>query len=140
MAYRPQKVLVVEDDDTVRHLLIGYLREHSSLEVEGAHDGADALHQVATGHYAVVVLDLMMPFMTGIDFLDSIEAMAADPSVKSLQHRPPVVVITGTPDEQMPSRDLHERFPSLVRAVFRKPLDHDSLARLVARLAAGGHA
>ncbi|HEX6642994.1 MAG TPA: response regulator, partial [Thermoanaerobaculia bacterium] len=61
-------VLVVEDDDAVRLLLIEYLKEHPGLRVDGARDGAEALHSVSTHPYNVVILDVMMPFMTGIDF------------------------------------------------------------------------
>ena len=92
-----KKILVVEDDDHVRLLLIEYLEEHAHLSVEGARDGAEALHHVATGQYALVILDLMMPFMTGIDFLDSLEAMISDPSIKPIASRPPVIVITSAP-------------------------------------------
>lgn len=130
----PQKVLVVEDDDHIRLLLIEYLKEHSDVTVDDARDGADALHLVASTRYAAVILDLMMPFMTGIDFLNSLEAMTFDPSVKAIGYRPPVIVITSAPAEQVPSREIEERFPSMVRGVLRKPLEPQELMRLVAAL------
>lgn len=132
----PRKVLVVEDDDQVRLLLIECLKEHSHLTVDGARDGAEALHHVASGTYALVILDLMMPFMTGIDFLNSVEAMVSDPSVKSIAHRPAVIVITSASPEQVPSSDLEERFPSMVREVLRKPVEPERLTRRVTELLA----
>lgn len=127
-------VLVVEDDESIRRLLMEYLAEHAGLEVEGARDGVDALHHVSTRHYSVVVLDVMMPYMTGIDLLDSLEALTSDPSVKHLDKLPAVLVITAAPPEQIPPGQLEQRFPSIVRGVFRKPLDIGALARKIQEL------
>lgn len=127
-------ILVVEDDESVRALLIEYLTEHSDLAVDGARDGVDALHQVSTHRYRVVVLDVMMPYMTGIDFLVSLEAMVSDPSIKAMDELPAVVIITAAPPEQIPSASIEQRFPSMVRCVFRKPVDPQGLAECVERL------
>lgn len=127
-------VLVVEDDESIRRLLIEYLEQHTDLVVDGARDGVDALHHVSTRTYAVVVLDVMMPYMTGIDFLDSLEALTSDPSVKHLEELPAVLVITAAPPEQIPAGQLEERFPAIVRGMFRKPLDVGALAAKIESL------
>ena len=129
-------MLVVEDDDQVRVLLIEYLKEHAHLTVEGARDGTEALHHVASSDYAVVVLDLMMPSMTGIDFLDALEAMTSDPSIKPISRLPPVIVITGADPEQISSHDLEARFPSMIREVLRKPVQPSQLMQRVGELIA----
>jgi CheY-like chemotaxis protein len=120
-------VLVVEDDDVVRHLLVEYLREHSSLRIDSARDGVDALHHVHLRHYDMVILDVMMPYMTGIDFLDSLQASQLDPSLPTLRELPAVIVVTSASLEQIPSGQIEHRFPALVRAVLRKPLRTDQL-------------
>ncbi len=126
------KILVVEDDDSIRLLLIETLQEHAAgVVVDAARDGVDALHHVSTQHYDVVILDVMMPYMTGIDFLDSLEAMISDPSVKTMKDLPAVIVITGVSPEQIPSSAIQDRFPNLVRCVLRKPLDIDELTSCV---------
>jgi CheY-like chemotaxis protein len=117
-------ILVVEDDDSIRLLLIETLLEQTpGVAIDAARDGVDALHHASTKNYDVVVLDLMMPYMTGIDFLDSLEAMISDPSVKTMQDLPSVIVITGASNEQVPNSAIQDRFPNLVRCVLRKPLD-----------------
>lgn len=123
----PRHVLVVEDDDFVRHLLIEYLREHFVLEADSARDGADALHSIKLRSYDLVILDVMMPHMTGIDFLDSLQALRADPTSQTLKELPAVIVITGASVEQIPHGQIEERFPILVRAVLRKPLQTEQL-------------
>ncbi len=128
---RNVSVLVVEDDDTIRRLLVDLLAQHSHANVEGARDGVEALHLLSMQRYAVVLLDVMMPKMSGIDLLDSLHAMLSDPSLKSLDSRPAVIVITATAASALPAEVLEHRFPGLVRAVLRKPLDMSALAALV---------
>jgi CheY-like chemotaxis protein len=133
---RKGHILVVEDDDSIRHLLMEYLKEHSGVAVDGARDGVDALHQVSTKHYDVVVLDVMMPHMTGIDFLDSLKVLTSSQSEKHLDELPAVIVITSAPQEQIPTSEIQDRFAWVVRAVLRKPIDTCELARFVDALLA----
>ena len=125
-------ILVVEDDDAIRSLLIETLKECTRVSVDGARDGVDALHHVSGGRYGLVILDLMMPYMTGIDFLDSLQAMVSDPSIRGMASLPAVIVVTGAPQEQVPDRVLEARFPSMVRRVMRKPVNVEELERCVA--------
>jgi CheY-like chemotaxis protein len=127
-------VLVVEDDDRIRRLLIECLEERSRLHVDGARDGVEALHLLSTRHYAVIVLDVMMPYMSGIDFLASLDALMSDPSVKLLEEPPAVIVITAAPPEEVSSDALEHRFPTFIRGVLRKPLDFGHLATRVGSL------
>jgi len=124
-------VLVVEDDDTIRQLLTEYLKAHSHVKVESARDGVEALHDISTKPYAVIVLDIMMPKMSGVDLLDSLHALISDPSVKALDTPPPVLVITGQPSASLSDSVIHRRSPEMVRDVFRKPLDIAKLAASV---------
>jgi CheY-like chemotaxis protein len=127
----PAHILVVEDDDTIRRLLIESFLQHDGLAVTGARDGSDALHEFATRPIDLIVLDLMMPHMSGVDFLVSISALASDPSVQSLARRPAVIVITGASQDDVPSNAIQQRFPTFVRCVHRKPLDVADLAECV---------
>jgi CheY-like chemotaxis protein len=120
---RNGNVLVVEDDDAIRRLLIEYLQSHESVNVDGARDGVEALHQIATNHYAVMILDVMMPKMSGVDVLDSLNALTSDPSVKVLDDPPAVLVITSAEMAALPDAAITQRFPGGVQRVFRKPLD-----------------
>ena len=115
-------------------LLVDYFREHSNVEVDTARDGVEALLAVSHHDYAVVVLDLMMPHMSGIDFLVSLQALTSDPSVKTLDHAPAVVVITSAPQDAIPADEIEHRFPKVVHAVLRKPLDVRALAQCVESL------
>ena len=126
-------VLVVEDDDAIRQLLTEYLQMHAHVSVESARDGVEALHRISTKPYAVVVLDIMMPKMSGVDLLDSLAALRRDPSVQSPRSLPAVLVITSVSDGEVSDRVLAEHCPEVVRGVFRKPLEMTALAEEVER-------
>jgi CheY-like chemotaxis protein len=123
-------VLVVEDDETIRTLLIESLRHHS-FRVDGARDGVEALHQIITNRYAVMILDVMMPKMSGVDLLDSLDALTSDPSVQPIENPPAVLVITGMDYSALPDDLIARRCPRMVHGVFRKPLDIEYLASCV---------
>jgi DNA-binding response OmpR family regulator len=125
------KILVVEDDDSVRRLLAEHLAEQMPVDVHSARDGVEALHMISTTAYGVVILDLMMPKMSGVDLLDSLHALTSDPSVKAFDAPPPVLVITGQPSASLSDSVIRRRSPEIVREVFRKPLDITKLAASV---------
>ena len=63
------RVLVVDDDKDYQQLMVGHLVRRG-YQVDTAPDGEAGLQQVETnGPYAVVVTDLMMPGIDGIEFL-----------------------------------------------------------------------
>jgi DNA-binding response OmpR family regulator len=62
----PTRVLVVEDDPTVAEVVRTYLG-NAGLEVESAADGVTALAVAARTRPALVVLDLMLPGLSGLE-------------------------------------------------------------------------
>ena len=128
LTVRHPSVLVVEDDDSVRRLLADHLAARMPVEVDSARDGVDALYKITTKPYRVVILDLMMPKMSGTDLLDSLHAHISDPSVKALEKPPVVLVITAAPDSALSDDLIRKRCPETVRGIFRKPLDVAVLA------------
>ena len=124
-------VLVVEDDDTIRKLLVEFLGHRECGRIDSARDGVEALHQIAIERYRLIVLDVVMPKMSGVDFLNSLEAMMDDDSLRPFDDPPAVLVITATPASELPHSSLQGRYPKLVRDVFRKPLDLPQLAESV---------
>jgi two-component system phosphate regulon response regulator OmpR len=65
-AYQPH-ILVVDDDDRLRNLLARYLSERGFI-VATAISSADARIKLATLAFDLIVLDLMMPGESGLDF------------------------------------------------------------------------
>ena len=74
------RVLVVDDDRPLARALAINLRAHG-YEVFVAHDGRAALTEVARAHPAVVVLDLGLPDLDGIEVLAGIRGWSAVPVI-----------------------------------------------------------
>ena len=66
------RVLVVDDEETIRELLADVL-EAGGYEVATASDGLEALVEARRTHPDVILLDLLMPRMSGWDVLAEIE-------------------------------------------------------------------
>jgi DNA-binding response OmpR family regulator len=63
-----KRILVTEDDPSIRKLLATILRR-ASYDVDTAVNGHDAIEKAKQTVYDVIVLDLMMPVMGGVEVL-----------------------------------------------------------------------
>ncbi|WP_107069543.1 MULTISPECIES: response regulator transcription factor [unclassified Streptomyces] len=93
----PARILVVDDDPTVAEVVTGYLRR-AGHTVDHAADGPAALVLAARGAPDLVVLDLMLP---GLDGLEVCRRLRADRPV-------PVIMLTarGTEDDRIAGLEL----------------------------------
>jgi DNA-binding NarL/FixJ family response regulator len=70
------RVLVVDDHPVVRHGLLAMLRYAPDMEVVGdAADGATALRQISEAQPDVVLLDLRMPGLSGVEVMQQARAL-----------------------------------------------------------------
>ncbi len=69
------RVLVVDDDQGLRTALKGVLLSTQKYEVEEAFDGIDALEKVKRQSFDVVILDVDMPRLSGLEALKQIKAL-----------------------------------------------------------------
>ncbi|MBF2714150.1 response regulator [Agrobacterium vitis] len=72
------KALLIDDDADLTTLLKEYLSEEG-FDVATAQDGRAAIVQAASGAADIIVLDIMMPHMNGIDFLQRIRRVSKVP-------------------------------------------------------------
>lgn len=84
---KPSHILVVDDSEEVRDIIFGAL-EDMGHEVEVAEDGSSALSLLSEKIFDLVLTDLQMPNMNGIQLLKAI---------KSIDQSIPVIMITGFP-------------------------------------------
>jgi CheY-like chemotaxis protein len=81
------KALVVEDEAVTRKLLRTLLEEHG-CDVDEAGDGQQAINLLAQHEYAVVLLDIVLPRISGTAVMDYL--MQRDPAMLSR-----IIVVTG---------------------------------------------
>jgi len=87
------KILVVDDDRTTRKLLSLYLKGNG-FDVVTAENGLDAIEKLGGETVHLVVTDLNMPYMDGIEF---IRTMKANPDTG---HIPALMITTEDDDEE----------------------------------------
>ncbi|MHB8127956.1 MAG: response regulator transcription factor [Mobilitalea sp.] len=62
------RILLAEDEREMSNALVAILK-HNNYSVDAVYDGADALDYGLTENYDVIILDIMMPKMSGIEVL-----------------------------------------------------------------------
>jgi CheY-like chemotaxis protein len=75
-----RKILVVDDEENIR-LLFKEELEEEGYEVDTASNGLEALEKVKAASFDIVVLDIKMPVMDGIQALNAIKNMNKDQPV-----------------------------------------------------------
>jgi two-component system chemotaxis response regulator CheY len=86
------RILIVDDSPTIRKMVRASLRPLASFDFVEAANGIDAIEQVAIGPVALLILDLNMPDMHGVDVL---KFLRRHPSSREV----PVVVLTTRGDD-----------------------------------------
>jgi DNA-binding NtrC family response regulator len=119
-AHRHTRILVVDDEEIVRESLSGWL-EKDGYSVAAAADGPSALAALEAEPFAVVLLDLKMPGMDGLEVLEHAQAT-----------RPGAVVVLMT---------AYATVDTAVRAIkagaydyLVKPFDPEELSLLIAKI------
>ena len=87
----PSRVLIVEDEPDIRELVVHHLKREG-YQVSAASSGEEALRQVQAAPPDLVILDLMMPAMNGLEVC---RRLRQDPVTASL----PIVMLTAKGDE-----------------------------------------
>ena len=109
------QVLVIDDDPYVRTLLCDLLQAWG-YEPDGVADGREGLSRFTRGRYDVVLTDLGMPGISGLDVVEGVRARDADVAV---------IMFTGY------AGDLAGEGRRLGFTVLRKPFEIDGLRRAV---------
>ncbi|KAA1181782.1 response regulator [Paenibacillus sp. FSL E2-8871] len=68
-----QKIMVVDDEEVLRMLIEDTLEDLENVEIHTAENGLEALTKLSTDPYDLVILDYMMPEMTGIEVLQQLD-------------------------------------------------------------------
>ncbi len=119
------RVLIVEDD---RHIIesLSFVLERDGYEVAAVLDGEAAIERLAAAPPDLLILDLMLPKVTGFEVLKRIKA---DPGLKEL----PVIVLTAKGQQQ--DRRMAEEIG--VEGFMTKPFSNRAILEAVKRVAAG---
>lgn len=123
------KLLIVEDEEAIRRVLIKILKEDdSNYEIKEAADGLKAYEIIKSQDFDLVLCDIKMPKMDGIEFLEKVKAEKPDL---------PIVMISGHGDLETAVETMRKgafdyisKPPDLNRLLqtVKIALDHNKLA------------
>ncbi|MGC4066002.1 MAG: diguanylate cyclase [Polyangiaceae bacterium] len=138
-ASAPPTIVVAEDDRLTRELLAGILQNHG-FHVEAVDDGQAAVERVGRGGVDLVLLDILMPRLNGLEACRLLKSMTSDAFL-------PVVLVTVKTDTASRVEGLRigaddyvckpfdeEELVARVEAMLRVKRLHDHVARARAKL------
>ena len=115
--------LIVEDDPAIRRLITKLLTR-LGVGTDTAADGRIAIEKLRSGRYSIIVLDLMVPEVTGFEVIDF---------VKSQGLKTPIAVVSAVSQQALTRLDL-----DIVKLVIAKPFDVDEFAKAILALCREG--
>jgi DNA-binding response OmpR family regulator len=119
------RVLIIDDEVDLRDLIRDIIADHVD-EVVTAQNAKEALKALETGSFHLVISDIMMPDMNGIDLLKKLHEN---------MHRYPVLFVSASDAEEVLSKALQYGAADFVS----KPFEADDLLALVKKLTTVAH-
>jgi len=106
--HMPKLILVVDDEEDIREIVSEYL-QGLGYDVIEATDGEQALQHCEKHHFDLVITDIRMPKMNGLDLLDAL---------KERDDFRPVVLMTGYDLSKPEVENLHHKADGYVLKPF----------------------
>ncbi len=126
MSEQKLRVLIVDDQALIRTGIATLLARKADIEIVGqAGNGQEAIEQVAALAPDVVLMDVMMPVMDGVEATRRLSAAGA---------RPAVIILSTFRDDEHVFRGI----AAGARGYLLKDVDHRVLADAIRTVAAGG--
>ena len=131
MADSAARILLVDDEQSIQTLLTYPLRKEG-YEVVSAHDGREALDRFAESRFDLVVLDVMMPKLDGIEVCRRLRARSQVPIIMLTARDDEVDKVLGLEigaDDYITKPFSVREFRSRVKAALRRTEDDGRLDR-----------
>ncbi len=124
-----KRVLVAEDSSVIQNLTKKVL-QFQNYEIISVKDGQQVINKIEKEHYDVILMDINMPKMNGMECSKQVRALSDKSKAQT-----PIIAISGNADnyseEDFKDAGINEYIP--------KPIDFDHLVETVNRYA-GEHA
>jgi two-component system, chemotaxis family, chemotaxis protein CheY len=119
-----RRVLIVDDSNILRHLIKVFLSSMKEFEVTAVNNGKEGIdHIVANGAPALVLLDVNMPVMNGIEFLGELGRLG-------LKDKIPVIIVSTEGKED----DVLRGLQAGAKGYLRKPFTQKDLQQIIERV------
>ena len=114
---KQKKILIVEDEKVIREFL-SKLLVSLNYQVDSACDGLEAIKKIEKNEYSIILSDVKMPNMDGVELLKK---------VKEINKKIEVILITGFPNIE----DAEKSIQLGAYAYTKKPIKIKSLIKLL---------
>ena len=114
------RVLAVDDNDTNLEVARN-LCDVLGLECEVAHDGSEAVERVRARQYDLILMDICMPVMDGVEAAQQIQALHGDADA------PPIIAVTANAEKT----EIARYQAAGMCAVVSKPVDVSQLINAI---------
>lgn len=108
-----KRVLIVDDEEGYRKVLSNSLTD-LGYETKAVNNGFEALEEIKRRRYSIILLDVQMPGMDGIELLDQLQR---------IRFRSHIVIITAYTGEDV----VHEAIRKGAKKVITKPFSIDDI-------------
>ena len=115
------KMLIVDDEEKIRAVVREYA-EFEEFEVTEARDGMEAVALCRENDYDIIIMDVMMPEMDGLEAAKAIRALDR-PDAKTI----PIIAMTANVFKE----DLEKCLAAGMNAHLSKPLDAETMKRTI---------
>mgnify|MGYP005835923795 CR=1 FL=1 len=112
-----KRILIIEDDEEMRSLLRDFFEE-DGFEIDSVGNGSEAFRKIAREPFDLIITDIRMPGLTGLDIL---------PGIKKLQPKVSIIVITAFGSEEI----RRKAFDRGATAYLEKPIQFNKLRILI---------
>lgn len=123
-----KRLLLIDDDEVVLQSL-GRLLESQGYQVEKAHNGFEALEKAQNQAFDLVISDIRMPGMDGIELIQKLRELNQERRREAI----PEILITGYSDENT----YLKAFKLKVTDYLYKPFDMNQFLSVVAKRVGG---
>lgn len=127
-----ERILLVDDDVELCEILTEYFAAEG-FDVEAVHDGVRGLERARSGDHAIVILDLLLPGMRGLDVLRQLRADSNIPVLILTARGEEVDRILGLEigaDDYLPKPFNSRELMARVRAILRRSRPTGDSARI----------
>ncbi|MBF0620213.1 MAG: response regulator transcription factor [Candidatus Omnitrophica bacterium] len=104
-----RKIMIVDDDRGSR-ALVQKAFENESFEITSVDDGRKAIaayfNSLSTSPYNLIILDVSMPLVNGIDVLKKIRAEEASRGIAHGAGSVPIIIISGSTDRRLEALNM----------------------------------
>lgn len=116
-----KNILIVDDSATMRKIIMRGLRQAGvdNAEFQEAGDGVEGMKAVSAGKFDLILSDVNMPNMNGLDFVKSVAEQVPSP--------PPIVMITTEGSEEV----VKEAMSRGAKGYLKKPFTPEKIQEVI---------